>query len=295
MKMAEEIPPQRNGAPNNRGRGRGSYKNQRSSDNEKSSPYCRLCRMNNHDTNDCRCKCRSRTWHTHHIRDCRNQQQDKANFTGRDDSENVVYSRLNTQHESQDMWYVDRGCSNHMTGDKNSFVELNENIKSNITLGEGRTQEVAGKGTIAIKAKNGSPKYIQDVLYVPGLAQNLFCVGQLTQKGHIVTFNDDKCLIFDKEKKQLIASITMAQNKIFPLRMAAEQKVALSFVIEDTTLWYHRYGHLNLNSLKVFKRRNMVIGMPTVDADKSICESCIMGKMHRLPFTKTACMAKAPL
>ena len=54
----------------------------------------------------------------------------------------------------------------------------------------------------------------------------------------------------------------MAQNKIFPLRMPVEQKVAVSSIVEDTTLWLHRYGHLNLNSLKVLKQRNMVNGMP---------------------------------
>jgi len=46
------------------------------------------------------------------------------------------------------------------------------------------------------------------------------------EKGYIVTFDDDKSLIFKKEKKQLIASIAMVQNIIFPLRMPTEQKVA---------------------------------------------------------------------
>ena len=78
----------------------------------------------------------------------------KANFIGKDDSENVFYYCLNTQHESQDLWYVDSGRSSHMTGDKNSFVQLNKSIKSNITLDDGRIQEVASKWTIAMKAKN---------------------------------------------------------------------------------------------------------------------------------------------
>jgi len=47
-----------------------------------------------------------------------------------------------------------------MTGNKNSFVSLDENIKSHITLGDGSHQDVAGKGTIAVRAKNGSTKFI---------------------------------------------------------------------------------------------------------------------------------------
>ena len=66
-----------------------------------------------------------------------------------------------------------------MTGNKNSFVRLDKQIKSSITFGDGRTQEFTGKGTIVVKSKNGFTKYIQDDLYVPGLAQNLLSVGQL--------------------------------------------------------------------------------------------------------------------
>ena len=158
------------GASNNHGRGRGNYKNQGSRENKKSSQYCRLCKMSNHNTNECRYKCKKCTWHTHHIRDCRNRQRNEVNFTENNDSaENVFYSCLNTQQESQDLWYKDSGCSNHMTGNKNSFVRLDEQIKSSITFGDRRTQEVAGKGTIAVKSKNSLTKYIQDVLYVPGL------------------------------------------------------------------------------------------------------------------------------
>jgi len=57
-------------------------------------------------------------------------------------------------------------------------------------------------------------------------------------------------------------------------------------VIDDMTLWHHRYGHLTLDSLKVLKQRNMVIGLPIINVDKNICEGCIMGKMHRFLFTK---------
>ena len=51
----------------------------------------------------------------------------------------------------------------------------------------------------------------------------------------MVKLDYSKCLIFGKEKKKLIASIGMAHNIIFPLNMAAEQKVALSSMMDDIT------------------------------------------------------------
>jgi len=44
-------------------------------------------------------------------------------------------------------------------------------------MGDGGTQEVVGKGMISMKVKNNWIKYIQDVLYVPGLTKYLLCVG----------------------------------------------------------------------------------------------------------------------
>jgi len=118
-----------------------------------------------------------------------------------------------------------------MTGNKNSFVSLDENIKSHITLGDGSHQDLAGKGTIATRAKNGFTKFIQDVLYVPGLARSLLSVGQLLQRRYMVKFDENRCLIHDKKKGKLIAFVTMAHNRIFLLIMPLEHKVALTTTV----------------------------------------------------------------
>ena len=108
-------------------------------------------------------------------------------------------------------------------------------------------------------------------------------------------FDENRCLIHDKKKGQLIASVTMAPNRIFPLMMPLEHKVALTTTVESTKLWHLRFGHLNYKSLKVLKQKEMVIGLPSIIENKNICEGCIFGKMHRLPFPKASSRAKAPL
>ena len=64
-------------------------------------------------------------------------------------------------------------------GNKNYFLTLDENVKTHNTVGDGKKEDVVGKGTIAVKTKNGSSKLINEVFYVPGLTQNLLSVGQL--------------------------------------------------------------------------------------------------------------------
>ena len=69
-----------------------------------------------------------------------------------------------------------------MTMNSKSFVELDRSYTSIIKLGDGKLKKVEGKGTIAVHTKEGNPKFIHGVLYVPSLSQNLLSVGQLLRK-----------------------------------------------------------------------------------------------------------------
>ena len=40
----------------------------------------------------------------------------------------MSYVEMN-EAKRENVWFLDSGCSNHMYGDKNSFYELNENLK----------------------------------------------------------------------------------------------------------------------------------------------------------------------
>ena len=54
-------------------------------------------------------------------------------------------------------------------------------------------------------------------------------------------------------------------------------------------LWHQRLGHLNQNDVsKLSKSEHVVTGLkPILGNDQHMdCESCALGKMHRLPFPK---------
>ncbi|XP_057533067.1 uncharacterized protein LOC130810966 [Amaranthus tricolor] len=94
--------------------------------------------------------------------------QEIVGTNAKDVHDTLILKKIVISEEQTDTWYIDSGCSSHITGNKNSFANLDENIKSQITLGDGSNQVVAGKGTIVVKTKNGSSKFIPDVFYVPG-------------------------------------------------------------------------------------------------------------------------------
>lgn len=95
---------------------------------------------------------------------------------------------MTAQQQSKNVWYLDSGCSSHMTGNKKNFIDLDENFNSEVKLGDGKLHRTEGKGTIAVQTKGGNKKLIGDVLYVPNLTSNLLSVGQLLRKGYSVFF-----------------------------------------------------------------------------------------------------------
>ncbi|KAG6487750.1 hypothetical protein ZIOFF_056351 [Zingiber officinale] len=195
-----------------------------------------------------------------------------------------------------EVWFLDSGCSNHVTGNKEHFVEIDNSYNSLLELGDSKKLKIEGKGVVAIKAANGEEKQINDVVYSPGITQNLLSIGQMMKKGYKITFADGQCEIIDKNEKR-IAVVKMTTNNLFPLKMNSCINVALkSEITDEAQLWHLRYGHLNHKGLMLLKEKNMVTGLPRIQpTETGFCEGCVYGKQHRFPFPKTSWRAKAPL
>ena len=74
-------------------------------------------------------------------------------------------------------WYIDTGCSNHMSRKKELFVELDESVCGEVKFENNIVLPVFGKEKIPISLKNGFSDFIFDVFYVPGLHHNLLSMG----------------------------------------------------------------------------------------------------------------------
>ena len=85
---------------------------------------------------------------------------------------------------SPEVWYLDSGCSNHMSGNETLFLFTDKSFKFEIKMGNNRTLLVVGKGSIMIQTKQGEKKEVQNVYFTPGMKCNLMSIGQLIQNGY---------------------------------------------------------------------------------------------------------------
>lgn len=67
-----------------------------------------------------------------------------------------------------------------------------------------------------------------------------------------MVYENNSCTIYDKQREQNVVVIPMTPNRMFPLNVS--HYVSNLLVVKgdhDTRLWHLRYGHLNVQSLRV--------------------------------------------
>ena len=99
----------------------------------------------------------------------------------------------------ENRWYLDSGCSRHMTGDRSSFVTLAPSEKRYVTYGDNNKGKIIGEGSIG----NTSNLILNDVLLVEGLEHNLLSISQLCDKGNEVLFTSNHCVIHDSMDRKI--------------------------------------------------------------------------------------------
>jgi len=116
-----------------------------------------------------------------------------------EDNTLLLMMTTNTEAGNDDTWYLNSGCSNHMTGHKEWLVNFDMKKRSKVKFVDNRVIEAKGTtGDVLIQRKDGGQTLITEVLYVPTMKNNLLSIGQLLQKGFSMNLHDDTMEIFDR-------------------------------------------------------------------------------------------------
>ncbi|XP_038889342.1 uncharacterized protein LOC120079255 [Benincasa hispida] len=147
------------GRSHGRGRGEerqnsaGGTSNTENGTRDKSHIKCFTCNKRGHYASECRGKGRD----------------DEAHLTCVVDEEPTLMMaikerllpemyRNDKNGENNDVWYLDNGASNHMTGHCEKFQKLDESVTGRVKFDDGSTIQIMGKGTVVFEWKNGDQK-----------------------------------------------------------------------------------------------------------------------------------------
>ncbi|CAL2234198.1 unnamed protein product [Prunus armeniaca] len=201
---------------------------------------------------------------------------------------NLFYANCTTTEiKTNGEWYVDSGCSNHMTGDLKLLVDVRTNVTGKVQMPTGTLVNVAGIGSLMIDTEKGR-KYIREVMYLPGLKENLLSVGQMDQHGYCLVFGEGMCRVFDSPSMDyLIIKVPMKSNRCYPVSFLADNQLLMKTSFTQCTwMWHKRLGHLHFKGLKQLREKDMVHGLPQLEEQSGVCEGCQLGKQHRVVFPK---------
>ncbi|KAJ9547239.1 hypothetical protein OSB04_019782 [Centaurea solstitialis] len=197
--------------------------------------------------------------------------------------------------DARHMWYVDSGCSRHMTGYKELLHNYVERPGGTVSFGNKTTGVIKGYGILT----NGKVS-IKKVLYVEGLSHNLFSASQFCDGYNIVLFSIINCLIINSDGVEIFEGRRFYNLYVvdFPVIDSSKPVCLFSKATKgESWLWHRRFSHQNFSDISKLANGGLVKGLPKLTFDRdSLCPACQMGKMKRSSHkSKTESSCQSPL
>nr|GEU59396.1 integrase, catalytic region, zinc finger, CCHC-type, peptidase aspartic, catalytic [Tanacetum cinerariifolium] len=178
------------------------------------------------------------------------------------------------------LWYLDFGCSKHMTGNCSQLVNFVSKFLGTIRFGNDHIARIIGYGDY----KLGNVT-ISRVYYLEGLGHNLFYVGKFCDTDLEVAFQKNTCFIRDLEGVDLIFGSCdtnlytiylddmLKTSPICPLLKASKTK---------SWLWHRRLSRLNFGTLNKLAKDCLARGIPRLKFQKDhMCSTFALGKSRK--------------
>ncbi|GJU04254.1 retrovirus-related pol polyprotein from transposon TNT 1-94 [Tanacetum coccineum] len=175
-----------------------------------------------------------------------------------------------------DEWIKDSGCSKHMTGNRKLFSTYKAYNGGNVIFGSNLSGNIIGKGTIS----NDSLK-IDNVEHVDNLGFNLLSIGQICDNKCRVTFSEHDSEI-TKDGKVIGRGIRKKGLYVMKLGNKPKDKICLTTIDENSTLWHRRLGHANMHLIQSLSSKELVRNLPKLKFDQHFCDACKISKQARV-------------
>ena len=187
---------------------------------------------------------------------------------------------------------LDSGSSAHLC---TSMQDLEESRRLRdgemiLRIGNGARVTAVAVETYPLRLSLGLDLVLRDCYYVPAASRNLISVSHLAQEGYVISFHKDHCNIFYENNK---VANDFVINGLYPLHVDVsvfniEQNVNAIEIkrprdsLNNRYLWHLRLGHIAEDRVNKLKKSRL-LSLLTFESYPG-CESCLQGKMTKLPF-----------
>ncbi|KAK1424228.1 hypothetical protein QVD17_19549 [Tagetes erecta] len=186
-------------------------------------------------------------------------------------------------------WFVDSGCSRHMTGNHALLQDFKLKNGTHVAFGGDAGGKITGEGTVS----NGVISF-DKVNYCAQLNFNLLSVSQICDKSYSTLFDDSFCYILKpgfKIDNEWVVVKAPRDRDVYKLDMSQiDAETENTWLIahasnDESQLWHRRLGHSNFRNMNRLVTGNHAVGIPSKKfSTTDLCPACLKGKQHRMSF-----------
>nr|GEX27626.1 uncharacterized mitochondrial protein AtMg00810-like [Tanacetum cinerariifolium] len=144
------------------------------------------------------------------------------------------------------LWYLDSGCSKHMTGNRSRLKNFVKKFNGTVRFGNDHFGAIMGYGDYVI-----GDSVISRVYYVEELRHNLFSVGKFYDSDLKVAFRKHSCYVRNEDGVELLKGSRGSNLYTISIEdmMKSSPICLLSKAFKNKSwLWHCRLNHLNFDT-----------------------------------------------
>jgi hypothetical protein len=188
-------------------------------------------------------------------------------------------------------WILDTGCGSHICNNVQGLKTSRKLKKGEVDLRVGNGAKVAALavGTFCITLPSGFVLELNNCYFIPALSKCIISVSCLIRDGYQFVIGDKNSI----NKNDVCFANVVVKNGLYILDLESENYESLYNVnakrfkhnnLNQTYIWHCRLGHINEKRIAKLHSHGLLDSFELESYEA--CESCLLGKMTRSPFTK---------
>ncbi|GKB73483.1 integrase, catalytic region, zinc finger, CCHC-type containing protein [Tanacetum coccineum] len=165
------------------------------------------------------------------------------------------------------LWYLDSGCSKHMTGQRSQLINFVSKFLATVRFCNDQITKIMGYGDYQLGNVT-----ISRVYYVEGFRHNLFSVGQFCDSDLEVGFRKHTCYVRNLEGADLLSRSRDTNFYTISLDdMLKSSPICFLSKASKTKswLWHQRLSYLNFATLNQLAKQGLVRGLAKLKFEKN--------------------------